>query len=218
MKKRACPYHFFGPSLKRFLLGLGLTICAGAFGQNLLKNGDFEQPLGATNWTVGFIKGSAEDFDVRDRTRGGSKHAAWFGGQFRPFTQKTAHAYFGQTVSGLTSNHVYTITGSMKEDWWSNTTDHAFRDKFLVYIEAIGGQGAPLGDGRFSVIAATDPDPDIDPPYTYPTDIWRDFTALQIPDANGKIEVRLHYNKISYVIYDKTWIMSGYFDDIFLTP
>jgi hypothetical protein len=206
------------PLRQGFILAFSLLLYGLAGAAELLKNGDFEQPLGPTNWTVGYILGGPDDFEIKDRTRAGSKHAAWFGGHFRPITQKLAHAYFGQTVTNLAQGHVYTLTGNMYEDWWANQPGHDFRDKFLVYIELIGGQGTPTTDGRFSVIAATDPDGIVDPPYYYPTDTWREFTAQQTPDSNGRIEVRLHYNKVGYVTYDKTWIMSGYFDDISLTP
>jgi hypothetical protein len=30
--------------------------------------------------------------------------------------------------------------------------------------------------------------------------------------------VRLHYNKVGYVIYDKTWVSAASFDDLSLTP
>ena len=202
------------------LIGLGgfLILYVTANAAELLKNGDFEQPLGTTNWTLGYARGGPDDFDIKDRTRHGSKHSNGYGGHFRPVTLRLTHAYFGQTVTNLDTNHVYTLSGEMKEDWWSNPTDNAHRDKFLVYMEAIGGQGTPTDDGRASVIATTTPDANIDPPYTYPTSDWRTFTVQQTPDATGKIEVRLHYNKVGFAIYDKDWLMSAYFDDISLLP
>ena len=202
----------------------GLLFCAclllgsRASAQDLLKNGDFEQPLGATNWTVGYLCGGPDNFEIKDRTRAGAKGDSHFGAHFRPITLQAVHAYFTQTVTNLTPRHVYTVAGSMREDYWRDPRKHAFRDKFLVYLKVIGGRGAPTPDGRASVVATTPADANIDPPYTYPTSIWREFTAQQIPDAKGNIEVRLHYNKVGFVIYDKTWIMSGYFDDISLTP
>ena len=207
-----------------WVLGLALLVGASAGAQNFLKNGDFEQPLGPTNWTVGYLHGGPDDWQIKDRSRGGSRRAAWYGGYFRVLTLKLAHAYFTQTVSNLTSGYAYNFVGHMKQDWWK--TDDPLRSKYLVYIELIGGQGTPLpcGDGRFSVIATNnltdssdEPEPNIDPPYTYPTIIWRPFYAQQTPDANGNIEVRLHYNKISYTIYDKTWSSAASFDDCSLT-
>ena len=208
-------------------LGLTFLLCASASAQvNLLKNGDFEQPLGPTNWTVGYLHGGPDDWEIKDRSRGGARRpSTFYGAYFRVLTLKLAHAYFTQTVSNLTPGHAYSFVGHMQEDWWKSAGD-ALRDKYLVYIELIGGQGTPLpcGDGRCSVIATNNltdsngnPETDIDPPYTYPTIIWRPFYAQQTPDANGNIEVRLHYNKISYTIYDKTWSSAASFDDCSLT-
>jgi hypothetical protein len=216
-----CRRSIFG-----LVFGLALLVCASADAQNLLQNGDFEQPLGPTNWTVRYLIGGSDDWEIKDRSRGGSRRAAWYGGYFRVVSQKLAHAYFTQTVTNLTPDHVYDFVGHMKEDWWKGVGDPK-RDRYLVYMELIGGQGSPLecGDNRFSIIATNDltnsdgdPETDIDPPYTYPTAIWRPFFAQQTPDANGRIEIRLHYNKVGYTTYDKPWISAASFDDLFLTP
>ena len=115
----------------------------------------------------------------------------------------------------------------MREDWWK-AVDDALRDKFPVDIEVIGGQGdliASCETTRCSVLATNDltnssgdPETNIDSPSTYPTSIWRAFFADQTPDAEGKIEIRLHYFKKAYTIYDKTWISAASFDDLSLTP
>lgn len=145
----------------------------------------------------------------------------FFGGCFRPLTLKLAHACFTQTVSNLASGHVYYFVGNMREDWWKSGTT---TNKFVVYMEIIGGQGTPLPDGRFSMIATNDfydstgtYNDDINPPYTLATDYWRPYYTQQTPDSNGRIEVRLHYDKKDYAIYDKTWTSAAYFDDIWLT-
>jgi hypothetical protein len=215
------------PAIRGLALGLTLLLSASAGAQNLLKNGDFEQPLGPTNWTVGYLHGGPDDWEMKDRSRGGARRmSTFYGAYFRVLSQKLAHAYFTQTVTNLTPGHAYNFVGHMREDWWKGVDDPK-RDKFLVYIELIGGQGTPrpCGDDRFSIIAtndltdsAGDPETNIDPPYTYPTSIWRPFYAQQTPDANGKIEVRLHYNRVAYTIYDKTWISAASFDDLSLTP
>jgi len=216
-------------AVSRLLLGTGLLAVVSAHAQNLLKNGDFEQRLGPTNWTVKYLHGNADDFEIKNRIRAASMYpqgsaTKFFGGCFRPLTLKLAHAYFTQTVTNLTPGHVYQFAGNMWEDWWQSPTDAA-RDKFLVYIEVIGGQGTPLPDGRFSMIATNDltrsdgtPDANIDPPYTYPTSVWRPFYTEQTPDTNRQIEVRLHYNKVGFAIYDKTWTSAASFDDVSLTP
>jgi hypothetical protein len=213
------------PSCLRLAFGLALFLGASAGAQNYLKNGDFEQaPLGPTNWTVGYLHGGPDDWEIKDRNRGGSRRASQFyGGYLRVLTLKLAHAYFTQTVTNLQANHEYSFVGHMREDWWKAAND-ALRDKYLVYIEVIGGQGTPTTDGRYSVIATNDltnssgdADTNIDYPYTYATYDWRPFYAKQTPDAQGKIEVRLHYNKISFTIYDKTWISAASYDDCALT-
>jgi hypothetical protein len=211
------------------VLGLTFLLCASAGAQNLLKNGDFESaPVGVgsavTNWTVGYLHGGPDDWEIKDRSRGGERRPSQFyGGYFRFLTLKLAHAYFTQTVTNLTAGHAYNFVGHMQEEWWKTPND-ALRDKYLVYIEVIGGQGTPTTDGRFSVIATNDltnsdgdPDTNIDPPYTYPTIIWRPFYAQQTPDASGKIEVRMHYNKVAFTTYDKTYTSAASYDDCSLT-
>jgi len=211
------------------LFAAAVLFCSSAGAQELLKNGNFEQPLDPSNWTVQCLHGGPSDFEIKQRIRGGSMYpqgsaTKFFGGCFRPLTLKLAHAYFTQTVTNLAPGHVYQVVGNMREDWWK-APDDALRDKMLVYIEVIGGQGTPLPDGRFSLIATNDltlsdgtPDANIDAPYTYPTSVWRPFYAQQTPDTNRQIEIRLHYNKVGYAIYDKTWTRAAYFDDISLTP
>jgi hypothetical protein len=223
------PLLHFQLAAHGFLAGSLLFLGASAHAQNLLKNGDFEQRLGPTNWTVLPLFGGLDDFEIKQRIRGGSMYSQvsatkFFGGCFRPLTLRLAHSCFSQTLTNLTPGHVYQFEGNMREDWWKSVSE-PMRDKMLVYMEVIGGQGKRLPDGRFSLIATNDftdsngnSDPNIDAPYTYATAIWRPFYARQTPDANGKIEVRLHYNKVGAAIYDKTWTSAAYFDDISLTP
>lgn len=222
MKRVTLLFHYNTLVVQALLLGFVFFLCGSASAVERLKNGDFEQaPLGPTNWTVIYLHGGPDDFEIKDRTRGGTAHGGTFyGGHFRPIGQKLGHACFTQTVTGLSTNQQYFVFGKMREEWWRDTGEHAFRDKFLVYIEALGGQGTPTADGRFSMIATNnfDPDANIDAPYTFPTDIWRDFYTYQKPDTNGKIEVRLHMNVVGYSEWDKCWLMSGYFDDLSLTP
>jgi hypothetical protein len=210
-------------------LGLGLLLCGSVAAQNLLKNPEFESPLGPTNWTVGHIRGGLPDFEIHDRTTAASRGWAYgdFGAEFRPFHNKLAHAYFTQTVTNLTPGHVYNLSGQMKEDWWSapsgtNAYDpisHGKRNSFLVYIEVIGGRGSPTVDGRASVIA-TNPTP----AYTnadvaiYATDTWCEYRAQQTPDTNRSIELRLHLDKRSWDLTYYLPVMNAYFDIMSLTP
>jgi len=212
-----------------FLPALLILLCTSAGAQNLLKNGDFEQRLGPTNWTVLHLFGGPDDFEIKQRIRAASMYSQlsatkFFGGCFRPLTLRLAHACFTQTVTNLVPGHVYQFAGNMWEDWWRSPAD-ARRDKMLVYMEVIGGRGNPRPDCRFSLIATNNftdsngnPDTNIDAPYTCATGIWRPFYAQQTPDASGNIEVRLHYNKVGGALYDKTWTSAAYYDDISLTP
>jgi len=220
-----CPF-----AAKGLLVGFAFLLCASASAQNLLKNGNFEQPLGPTNWTVMYLHGGPQDWEIKGRSRQGSLHAAWFGGYFRPITLKMAHVCFTQTVTNLTPGHSYSLGGAMKHERVNYAADDLFRTTFLVYMEAIGGRGTPTPDGRFSVLATNglmdingnpeaelDP-PHIDAPYTYTTPIWRGFDEQQTPDAKGRIEIRLHYYKVGFCTYDKTYVSGACFDDIYLTP
>jgi len=228
MKREFPPCHHHVAVLG-LLLSCGLFFGVAASAQNLLKNGDFEQRLGPTNWTVLHLFGGPDDFEIQNRIRGASRYSQvnankFFGGCFRPLTLKLAHACFSQTVTNLTPDHVYEFAGNMREDWWKSAAE-PMTNKLLVYMEVIGGRGTPLPDGRYSLIATNDltdsggnANSDINPPYTYATGIWRPYYTQQTPDAHGNIEVRIHYNKVDFAIYDKTWISAAYFDDISLTP
>ena len=214
------------------VLGGWFFLCCSAGAQNLLRNPGFEEPLGATNWTVRYIRGGPPDFEIQDRTTAAANHGdGWghgdFGGQFRPLHNKLAHAYFTQTVTNLTPGHLYTITGQMKEDWWSAPPagspydpDHdGKRKSFLVYIEVIGGLGDPTPDGRAS-LKAVNPNP----VYTnadvaiYATSSWCTYRAQQTPDSNRCIEVRLHLDKLSWDLTYYLPVMNAYFEDLSLTP
>jgi hypothetical protein len=210
-------------------LGLGLSLGGSTGAQNLLKNPEFESPLGPTNWTVGYIRGGPPDFEIRDRTTAATR--GWltgnFGAEFRPFHNKLAHAYFTQTVTNLTPGHLYTFSGQMKEDWWSSPPQGGSydpvrdgkRNSFLVYMEAIGGLGTPTPDGRASLLA-TNPTPvftnaDV---AIYATTNWSEYRVQQTPDTNGRIEVRLHLDKLSWNLTYYLPVMNAYFDFISLTP
>jgi len=230
MKKPLPPFFGCQLAVQGSLLVFALLLCGSARAQNLLQNGEFESPVGPTNWTVLYLHGGADDFEIKDRTTAGSR--SWgsgdFGGHFRAYTRKIAHACFTQTVTNLTPGHQYTISGYMQEDWWRDPLDgvpehydpveDGKREKFLVYIEAIGGLGNPTSDGRASTNAVNP-----EPVYTnadcavYATAYIAEYSVKQIPDADGKIEVRLHLNKLGWTTYDKFTVLNGYFDSVSLT-
>ncbi len=207
------------------VLGFGLGFCLSVTAQNLLNSGDFSQPLGPTNWTIECAHGGPDDFDIKDRITGGRA-------MFRPSdTIRLAHIYYTQTITNLDTNHLYTVSGYMWEGWWRgdqtggggtgyDPSGDGQRDKFLVYIEAIGGLGDPTPDGRASLLA-TNPSP-VYPGFpdlvNYATGSSSEYRVQQTPDARGKLEVRLHYNKVNQVIYDKCWLMHGVFGPISVTP
>jgi hypothetical protein len=195
------------------LLGMALLLGGSANGQNLLKNGDFELPLSTNNWVVQFSApsipstnayGGPGDFAIADRTTEGSRIAGGYGGHLRSRTDWTTRAYFTQTVSGLTPGATNHMSGYMK----ITTAD----PKFHACIEAVGGSGAPTQDGRFAVGT-----PDATTGTTQ-TQYFLDQTA----DANGKIEVRLRFEKLAMtpgaISYPKFVQFSAFFDDISITP
>lgn len=227
MKTLSSP-HTWG--VKKLVASFAILGCVSAFGQNLLSNGDFEQPLGPNNWVVRYLFGGPDDFQIQDRSRFGASGGSgnFYGGTFRPLSiRKPCHAYFGQTITNLTPAHLYTVSGKMREDWWRGDQGTGYkpdedgkRDKFVVYIEAIGGQGTPMPDGRFSQVC-TNPAPiyqgfpDL---IYYATDTWTTYSVKQTPATNGTIEIRLHYNKFGFITYDKPWLMPAGFDNISVTP
>jgi hypothetical protein len=210
-------------------LAVCLLACVSVHAQNLLQNPEFESPLGPTNWTVGHIRGGLPDFEIHDRTTTATR--GWnygeFGVQFRPFHNKLAHAYFTQTVTNLTPGHLYTVSGYMSEDWWSDPPNgQAYdpnqdgkRNQFLVYIEVIGGLGNLTPDSRHRRFATN-----ATPAYTnadcaiYATKDWYQYSVKQSPDADGKIEVRLHLDKLSWCETYYIPVMNAYFDSLSLTP
>ncbi len=222
-------YTFTPLMVMALVTGFSLLHSLSTHAQNLLQNPEFESPLGTTNWTLGHIRGGPSDFEIHDRTTAASR--GWdygdFGAQFRPMHNKLAHAYYTQTVTNLTPGHLYTVSGWMSEDWWSappagnpyHPIKDGKRDKFLVYIETIGGQGTPTADGRFALKATN-----AAPAYTnadvaiYATGTWCQYSVRQTPDTNGRIEVRLHMDKLSWDLTYYLYVMNGYFDSIALTP
>jgi hypothetical protein len=186
-----------------------------AFSQNLLRNGDFESPLTTNDWIVQYSApgipvtnayGGPGDFAIADRTTEGSRVAGGYGAHFRPRTDWTVRAYFFQSVTGLETGATYRLSGHMKYPTreYTNSNLHAF-------IEAVGGSGDPVGDGRFRVRT---PDANTSSPQTQ-------YTLDLNPDYNGMIEVRLRFVKtatqpgtISYPEYVK---FSAYYDDFTLT-
>jgi hypothetical protein len=202
------------------LVGCCLLMGSSASAQNRIRNGDFETPQAATNgipyWSVAYPWGGPDDFEIVDRATYVRGAGGYWSACLRPAHDKWAHVYLSQTASNLLANHSYAVSGYMEQERWKGVSDPN-RDEYLVYIEAIGGQGTPTPDGRARVLAVASNQSNLDAPYTYPNTSWLQFTNKQTPAANGTIEIRLHLSKVGWVLADKLSTMAGYFDDITLT-
>jgi hypothetical protein len=198
----------------RFRAAALVTLCCcclldggAASAQNLLGNPAFESPLavGATNWTVVYVQGGPNDFEIKDRTTVADRNqdgiANTRGAHLRARTNKDAHAYFTQTVTNLVPGHSYTVEGDVR---WHGGTANGFDNAaitYRVYFDALGGQ-APARSPDV-------PDDGIDG--------WLHYSLSQTPDANGKIEVRLHLEKFRFCTYDKMTMINAYFDNFSVT-
>lgn len=187
------------PRIFSVLFGFFLFLSVSANAQNLLKNGDFEQPLGPTNWTVVYVQGGPDDFEIKDRTTAADKNPATQqntrGGHLRPCTDWDAHAYFSQTVTNLVPGHTYTVQGDLR---WHREDFGNAAITYRVYFEAVG-----------QTVARSPDVPD--------SESWSHFSVTLTPDANGKIEVRLHLDKYRFCTYDKLPFINGYFDNFSVT-
>jgi hypothetical protein len=164
------------------LLACALVLCAAASAQNLLKNGDFESPLdpwdptglsgGKTNWTLVYVSGGPGSFAMKDRSTESSHNGAnGHGAHLRPTTEMWCHAYFTQTVSNLTANSNYVVSGYINISY--------LNAKFRVYFDTLGGPGGT------TVVAS----PDVS------AKNWIQYRVTNTASATGKLEVRLHLNK-----------------------
>jgi hypothetical protein len=192
------------------VVGMLCGVCA--FSQNLLKNGDFESPLTTNDWIVQFSApgipssnalSSPGNFAIANRTTEGSRVAGGYGAHFRPRTDWSTRAYFSQTVSGLDTGATYRLSGYMR-CYQSN-------NNLLGFIEAVGGSGDAVGDGRFTLRT----------PRALTNRPQTQYFLDQTPDFAGNIEVRLRLVKtatppgdISYPEFVK---YSAYYDDFVLT-
>ena len=205
-RKLLLPRHFRAAALITLsyccLLAVGV-----ASAQNLLGNPAFESPLGvgATNWTVVYVQGGPNDFEIKDRTTVADRNQDGInnarGAHFRARTNKDAHAYFTQTVTNLVPGHAYTVEGDVR---WHGGSASGFGNAaitYRVYFDALGGQ-APARSPDV-------PDDGIDG--------WLHYSVTQTPDADGKIEVRLHLDKFRFCIYDKMTLINAYFDNFSVT-
>jgi hypothetical protein len=205
-------HYLFPPHrlpIQALILSLGLWFAGSVSAQNLLGNPSFESPLGVgtTNWTIQYIHGGPDDFEIKDRTTAADRYRAQQGNtrglHFRPSTWKLAHAYASQTISGLEPGHSYAIAGNIGTE--TRTFGNA-STTFRVYFEAIGG---------------LDPARSPDAPFAAPADNAPPERAVysvnQTADADGKLEIRLHFDKYEWCTYGKLVLCNGYFDEFSVT-
>jgi hypothetical protein len=190
------------------LLGCAWLLLGSASAQNLLKNPGFESPLdpwdplglsgGKTNWTLVYALGGPGDWAIKDRTRVAGLSSS-IGASLRPATEQATHAYYTQTVSNLTANANYVVSGSINLTFIGNGKDH-------VYIETLGGPA-----GTTSVVS-----PDVS------ATGWIQYSVTNAATPAGTLEVRIHSNKETtppklpglalYLLFD------AFFDNFSLTP
>jgi len=178
---------------------LGLAILSGfpASAANPVVNGNFENSLvfgGSTNWEVVYVKGCPGDFAVKSRITEARNGLSGYGASFRPLNDGLMHAYFKQTVSGLTPNDVYAITNWM---CLPGDPNDAWHPKIHIYMETIGGLGSVATED------ATQPS-------------YQPFVVTNTADSNGEIEIRLHFNKDGYTsgLPPKWNYIHSWYDDV----
>jgi hypothetical protein len=189
------------------LLAVAIFVASSTNAQNLLRNPDFESPLGPDNWTVAYQYGGPGDLSIADRTiyaARGPWGGGGFGAHFRSVHDGLVHAYFTQTVTNLTPGTSYILSGYMK--YWEYTFE--LNEKFNVWFDAVGGQG-------------TNQTPSItvmDDANLKTNTIFRLYSVTNTADANGQIEVRLHMaDNGTTVCCDKLYYRNGMWDDMSLT-
>jgi hypothetical protein len=206
------------------LLGFALLAAGSASAQNLVKNADFEEPLGPDNWTIVFapvINSSANgngtiacanDFLVAGRTTMAHKDmvpGAWdghdgqntncwskFGGHFAPNHSWVMHAYFKQVVTNLAPLAQYQVSAWMTQ--WGGHVEAA-----QIWMEVLGGA---LGN----VSRKT--------PYVTSAANWQRYTVTNSASSSGQLEIQLHYNKINAVTSWEYRNQNAFYDHVCLMP
>ena len=216
------------------MLGIGLLAAATVTAQNLVKNPDFEEPLGPDNWTVVYAPvfgGGANqptncgpfDFlfagrsvmshkdvnpgiwDGEDRT--GTNYWNKFGGHFAPNHTWLMHAYFKQIVTGLTPGGSYVISAWMG----FGSRNDTFRGKCWIYLEALGGPN------RTTSKTTPYPSGQVENVTDNPAG-WLPYAVTNTASSRGEIEVRLHFDKFSTT---STWEyrnFNAYYDHVAVVP
>ena len=234
MKNKLLSFSYYRTAARALLLGIGLLAAASVTAQNLLKNPDFEQPLGTNNWTVEYapVFGGGGNqptncgpfdflfagrsthahkdmvpgtWDGEDRT--GTNYWSKFGAHFAPNHTWMMHGYFKQIVKGLTPGASYSISAWMA--FFSG--NDGYLAKCNIYLEALGGPGRTL--------SKTTPYPaaNVLNCNNNPAG-WQRYAVTNTASNAGEIEVRLHFNKFGTT---STWEyrnFNAFYDHVAVMP
>jgi hypothetical protein len=88
--------------------------------------------------------------------------------------------------------------------WGESASFNNAPDTYRIFFEAIGGQGTG------GVVGSPDGP-------NAPGTSGAVYSIYQTPDAEGKIEIRLHLHKFRWCTYSKLILINGYFDDFSVT-
>jgi len=206
------------------LIVLALLAWSSVDAQNLLRNPDFEEPLGPDNWTIVYapvLNGpnvaptecTRSDFYICGRTRlahkdlvpgtwdgedgTGTNYWSKFGLHFCASHDWLMHVYARQVVSGLMPGSNYTATC-----WITQFDPGAVVDKVKVYLEVLGGPDGTSSQRSPDVMSTV---------LGTPTN-WTKCVVSQTASDDGQIEIQLHYNKNGSTANDKWRNMDALYD------
>jgi hypothetical protein len=176
------------------LLGCAVLCADSVRAANPVINGTFDNPLGfgTAPWSIVYVRGGPDDFAIKDRTTAARRGGTGYGAAFKPYHDSKMHAYFKQTVPGLTPGGSYAVT-----TWMNNPVTpkpDGFYVSFSMYLETVGGLGsvtsaAPTNEG------------------------YQAYIVTNTATANGEIDIRLHFDKFNFTL-DKWYYMDVWFDDV----
>lgn len=202
-----------GLAVRVLVPALALLMWGSSRGQNYVRNPDFEQPLGTNNWTVEYVYGGPSDFSIHDRTTIAHKDkvpGTWdgepnyldvYGAEFQPYHDGKMHAYFKQTVSGLTPGSVYVIS------CWMTQFEAKYTNTVQVYLEAVGGPNGMISKTTPNVYKACNNNPSA----------WAMYAVTNTASPGRQIEVRLHFNKDKWTTLAWHYIRA-YYDHVAVMP
>jgi len=185
------------------VLGLGVLIGGVTHAQIVVGNARFDNPLSypGLNWTVVYVKGGPSDFACKGRTTRasytGNGALSGYGGNLKPFHDAPIHAYFSQTISNLVPGASYAVTNWMNKP---GDGDEGWYPGAHVYLEVVGGQGSKTAEY-------------LSEPPDYTNQVWRTFAVTNTANANGQLEIQLHFDHDG-ASGDKWFYIDAWFDDV----